>query len=224
MENTPFLFTSECVTEGHPDKICDQISDAVLDAYLEQDEYSRCAVECMVTENRLFIAGEISSNVRLDHKAIAREVIADIGYTDPVLGFYDGCRIDDTIHNQTEELWKNEGAGDQGIVFGYACNQTEELMPLPIFLARELTTRLAEVRKTMTTMEELFPDGKSQVTVNYINGKPVSIDKIVVFAQHSQLYGFNKLHEDIIKYVVNSVITEDMLKETSIQINPIGRW
>lgn len=222
-----FLFTSESVTEGHPDKICDQISDAILDAYLYKDQYSRCAVECMVTKNQLIIAGEVSSSVELDHKQIARNIISEIGYTDPGLGFYDGCQITDLIHQQSAELNKNEGAGDQGIMFGYACNQTPELMPIPIVLAHKLTKRLTEVRKNKV-IPGLFPDGKSQVTVKFENNKPVSVNTIIISTHHDVRYSgdnFKKLNTLIDKHVVRATIPEPLLNDdTEIHVNPSGPW
>lgn len=228
MKNTPFLSTSESVTEGHPDKICDQISDAILDAYLEQDKFSRCAIECMATTNRLFIAGEVSSKARLNHKVIAREIIADIGYANPALGFHDGCRIDDLIHNQSKELRNNEGAGDQGIVFGYACSHSEELMPLPIVFAQRLTTRLTEVRRN-NIVEGLYPDGKSQVTIKYVNRKPVSVDSIFISAHHDERYKNRNRFDEFIaamtQHVVHSAVPEEMLTDkTKIIVNPLGPW
>lgn len=222
-----FLFTSESVTEGHPDKVCDQISDAILDAYLYHDQYSRCAIECMVTKDQLIIAGEVSSNVQLDHQVIARKVIADIGYIDPALGFHDGCKITDFVHNQASELNQNEGAGDQGIMFGYACNQTPELMPLPIVLAHKLTRRLAEVRKNKI-IKGLYPDGKSQVTVKFENNKPVAVDAVIISTHHNERYTGNKfaeLQSNIIELVVKYVIPTEMITDsTAIMVNPYGPW
>jgi S-adenosylmethionine synthetase len=223
-----FLFTSESVTEGHPDKICDQISDAILDAYLEKDSYSRCAVECMATKNQLIIAGEISSNVKLDHEQIARDVIADIGYTNPDLGFHNGCNIMDLVHNQTSKLNANDGAGDQGIMFGYACNQTKELLPLPIVLAHKLTRRLTEVRKK-NIIEGLHPDGKAQVTIEYKDNIPITVVSVVVSTHHDDRYkddeSFKFLQSEITKYVVMPIRPSDLINEqTNITVNPIGPW
>ena len=222
-----FLFTSESVTEGHPDKVCDQLSDAILDAYLEKDKFSRCAVECMVTKNQLIIAGEVSSSVHLDHEKIAREVITDIGYTNPSLGFYNGCDITDLVHNQASELNENEGAGDQGIMFGYACNQTKELMPLPIVLAHKLAERLAEVRKK-NIIEGLHPDGKSQVTIRYEDNKPVAVDTVIVSTHHDDRYtgnDFKILQSKVIDLVVKAVIPSELLTDkTKIIVNPNGPW
>ena len=223
-----FHFTSESVTEGHPDKICDRISDAILDAYLQKDSYSRCAIECIVTKNQLVIAGEISSKIKINHEEIARNVILEIGYIDPLLGFHTGCDILDLIHIQAPELNKNEGAGDQGFVFGYACNQTKELMPLPIVLAHKLTHRLSEVRKE-NIIEGLYPDGKSQVTVRYENNMPVSIDNIIVSAHHSNRYKdeneFVILKSKIINHVVYHAIPQELIPDKAfITINPNGQW
>jgi S-adenosylmethionine synthetase len=223
-----FLFTSESVTEGHPDKVCDQISDAILDTYLEHDPNSRCAIECLVTKNQLIIAGEVSANVYVHHSGVARKVIADIGYTDPELGFYDGCKITDLVHKQTYELNYNVGAGDQGIMFGYACDQTEELMPLPIVLAHRLTYRLSEARKKNIVLG-LLPDGKAQVTVKYENGKPVMVDTIIISAHHWEEFQkpqqFNKLKRRIVEHVVRYVIPRELItKETKVLINPLGPW
>ena len=223
-----FLFTSESVTEGHPDKVCDQISDAILDAYLEKDSNSRCAIECLVTKNQLIIAGEVSANVFVHHGGVARKVIADIGYTDPELGFYDGCKITDLVHKQTYELNYNVGAGDQGIMFGYACDQTEEFLPLPIVLANRLTYRLSEVRKKNIVLG-LLPDGKAQVTVKYVNGKPVMIDTVIISAHHLVKFQnpqrFIKFKQRIVKQVVKYVLPKELVtKDTKVLINPLGPW
>ncbi len=223
-----FLFTSESVTEGHPDKICDQISDAILDAYLEQDSYSRCAIECLVTKDQLVIAGEVSSTIELNHEQIARDVIVDIGYIDPALGFHCGCNISDYIHNQASKLEQNEGAGDQGIIFGYACAQTPELLPLPIVLAHKLTRRLSEVRKKYI-IEALHPDGKAQVTVMYEDNKPVAIDSVIVSTHHDARYKnekqFKLLQAEITKHIIRKIIPTDLINDqTNITVNPIGPW
>jgi len=223
-----YLFTSESVTEGHPDKVCDQISDAILDAYLDKDQYSRCAVECMVTNDQLIIGGEVSSTVELDHHRIARKVICDIGYTDSSLGFHDGCNIMDLVHNQTSELNENVGAGDQGIMFGYACNQTKELMPLPIVLAHKLTRRLSEVRKK-NIIEGLHPDGKAQVTIKFENNNPFAVDSVVVSTHHDDRYKdekqFKLLQAEITKEVIRVIIPSGLIYDkTKIIVNPIGPW
>lgn len=222
-----FSFTSESVTEGHPDKVCDQISDAILDAYLEQDPYSRCAVECLATKDQLVIAGEVSSDGKVNHEELARNVMTDIGYNDSVLGFYSGSRVLDLIHKQAPQLNAIEGAGDQGFVFGYACNQTKELMPLPIVLAHKLTKRLAEVRK-QNIIEGLFPDGKSQVTIRYRKNKPVSIERIIISSHHDERYrgsDFKVLKDLIYKEVILKAIPNNLFtKNTKISVNPNGTW
>ena len=222
-----FRFTSESVTEGHPDKICDQISDAILDAYLTKDPNSRCAVECLVTKDQLIIAGEVSSRVRIKHARIARKVIEDIGYIYPNLGFSYKCKIKDLIHNQSAELSRNKGAGDQGLMFGYACNQTPELMPMPIVLAHKLTKRLSEVRKK-NIIGGLYPDGKSQVTVEYEDNKPVGIGTIFISTHHDERYagkGIEKLRLLIKNSVIDAVIPNEMMNaSTKIMINPNGPW
>lgn len=222
------LFTSESVTEGHPDKICDQISDAILDAYLEQDARSRCAVECTVTENQLILIGEISSSARVDIDAIARGVIADIGYTSPELGFYDGCRILNFLHEQAAELHDNLGAGDQGLMFGYACKQTEELMPLPIMIAHKLAMGLEKVRREKT-IEGLLPDGKTQVTCELKDGKPINVETVLISTHHSRLCEddvfFAKMKQQIEEQVIRHIVPEKLLtKDTKIHVNPLGKW
>ncbi len=222
------LFTSESVTEGHPDKICDQVSDAILDAYLEQDPKSRCAVECTVTENQLILIGEISSNARVDVDATARGVIADIGYTSPELGFYDGCRILNFLHEQASELHDNIGAGDQGLMFGYACKHTEELMPLPIMLAHKLAMQLEAVRRN-NSIEGLLPDGKTQVTCELKEGKPINVDTVLISTHHTALYEddalFEEMKEKAKKYIVEPIVPKELLtKDTKIHINPLGKW
>ncbi len=223
-----YQFTSEAVTEGHPDKICDQISDAILDAYLIEDSYSRCAVECMVTANQLIIAGEISSSVILKHEDIARHVIADIGYTEPSLGFHDGCKVLDLIHTQAPELTDNEGAGDQGIMFGYACKQTASLMPYPISIANQLAERLAEVRKKQI-IKGLYPDGKVQVTCNYNNGSQITVNHVLISTHHDSRYQDDRLFKDlkksIIQHVIHPIIHQSQFPaENQIFINPKGKW
>jgi S-adenosylmethionine synthetase len=225
---TKELFTSESVTEGHPDKICDQVSDAILDAYIAQDPKSRCAVECTVTENQLMLIGEISSSARVDIDATARAVIADIGYTSPELGFYDGCRILNFLHEQASELTDNVGAGDQGLMFGYACTHTKELMPLPIMLAHKLAMQLEKVRRDKT-IEGLLPDGKTQVTCELKEGKPVFVDTVLISTHHTHIFEddalFEKMREGIKKQVIEKVIPKELLtKATKLHINPLGKW
>ena len=237
-----FLFTSESVTEGHPDKICDQISDAVLDAIYEKDNMARVACETTVTTGQVLIMGEISSSYKPDVARIAREVICDIGYDDGAKGF-DGnnCAVLVALDeqsgdiamgvNQSYELKDGEnedynlnGAGDQGMMFGFACDETPELMPLPISLAHKLTKQLTKVRKD-GTLSYLRPDGKSQVTVEYVDDKPVAVAAVVVSSQHSADISLEKIREDIEKYVIRPVIPAGLLRDdTKIFVNPTGRF
>ncbi len=222
------LFTSESVTEGHPDKLCDQISDAILDAHLAQDASSRVACECLVTTGTLIIAGEITSRAHVDLPALARGVIKDIGYTDAHYGFdYKTCGILIEVQRQSPDIAMGVdrgGAGDQGMMFGYATNQTEELMPLPIALAHRLVRRLTDVRKN-GTLKYLRPDGKSQVTVEYDKGKPVRVTAVVLSAQHDGEISMKTIERDLKKHVIQQVIPEKYLdSETKIFINPTGRF
>jgi len=222
------LFTSESVTEGHPDKIADQISDAVLDAVLEQDPYGRVACEVLVTTGICVVAGEITTTCYVDVPKIARETIRDVGYTDAAFGFdYQTCGVLNAIQPQSPDIAMGVdpgGAGDQGLMFGYACNETAELMPMPIMLAHKLTRRLSEVRRA-GILDFLRPDGKSQVSVEYVGGKPKRIDAVVVSTQHSEEVSTEKLRAEVKKHVIDAVIPAGMVDSgTKYHINPTGRF
>ena len=234
---TKWLFSSESVTEGHPDKVCDQISDAILDAILEQDEDARVACETMVSTGMVVITGEISTSAYVDFQEIVRNTVKEIGYTRAKYGF-DGetCAVLSSIKEQSpdiamgvdrdheEEELDSIGAGDQGIMFGYACNETEELMPLPISLAHRLSKRLATVRKE-GILDYLRPDGKSQVTVDYEDGVAKRLENIVISTQHEDSIDLETLRADIKKHVILPVVGEDLIDEnTKIYINPTGRF
>jgi S-adenosylmethionine synthetase len=235
MAMTDFLFTSESVTEGHPDKVADQVSDAILDAILTQDPKSRVACETLVTTGMAMIAGEITTTARIDYPEIVRQTIREIGYGDSAMGFdWETCAVLTSIDRQSpdisqgvtegEGLFKEQGAGDQGLMFGYACNETAELMPMPIIFAHKLTKRLATVRKN-GMLPFLRPDGKSQVSIQYINDKPIRVDSVVVSSQHAPEVTYETLREAIIEEVVKQVIPADLMDEkTRFFINPTGRF
>jgi S-adenosylmethionine synthetase len=224
-----FLFTSESVTEGHPDKIADQVSDAILDACLEQDPYSRVAAETLTATGLVVIAGEITTKAYVDFQSLVRGVVASIGYDNALYGFDSNtCAVISSINKQSGDISQGVdtgGAGDQGMMFGYASNETPELMPAPISLAHKLTRQLTHVRKT-GKLPYLRPDGKSQVTVEYDeNGKPSRIDAVVISSQHSESIGNEELHADILKYVIQAVLPAEWLDEhTKYHINPTGRF
>ncbi|MCA1593701.1 MAG: methionine adenosyltransferase [Acidobacteria bacterium] len=223
-----YLFTSESVTEGHPDKIADQISDAILDSVLSQDETGRVACETLVTTGLVVIAGEITTSAQVDFSLVARETIREIGYTRAKYGFdCDTCSVLTTVGKQSSDIAMGVdtgGAGDQGLMFGFACNETKELMPLPIQLAHHLTRRLAEVRRS-GTLPYLRPDGKSQVTIEYRDGRPFRADAIVISTQHSPEVSNEQLHEEILKEVIHKTIPLELLdKNTKYHINPTGRF
>jgi S-adenosylmethionine synthetase len=235
MAGRDFLFTSESVSEGHPDKLCDQISDAVLDAHLAYDPDSRVACESLAKTGMIVIAGEITSKARVSYTDVAREVVRDIGYTDSAMGF-DGntCAILTAVEQQSpdisqgvtegEGLHKEQGAGDQGMMFGYACDETPEFMPLPIQMAHSLVKYLAKIRKGGEAYF-LRPDSKSQVTVEYRDGKPVKVKSVVISSQHSPEVEYSKLRETIIEGVIKAVIPPEYLsKDTVFHVNPTGRF
>jgi S-adenosylmethionine synthetase len=224
-----FLFTSESVTEGHPDKIADQISDAILDACLEQDPYSRVAAETLTATGLVVIAGEITTKAYVDFQTLVRGVVASIGYDNALYGFDSNtCAVISSINRQSGDIAQGVdtgGAGDQGMMFGYATNETPELMPAAISLAHKLTRKLAEVRKS-GKLSYLRPDGKSQVTVEYDEaGKPVRIDAVVISTQHAEQVGNEELRSDILKHVIQAVLPAEWLDEnTKYHINPTGRF
>ncbi len=229
MSQQNFLFTSESVTEGHPDKIADQISDGILDAIIAQDKFCRVACETILTTGLAFVAGEISTKAYVEIPDIIRDTIREVGYTDASFGFdYKTCAVLTAIQGQSGDIAMGVdtgGAGDQGLMFGYATNETSELMPMPIVLAHRLTKRLAEVRKK-NILPWVRPDGKSQVTVEYRNGKPVRVDTIVVSTQHSDKVTSKKIERDLMEKVINPVMPKGIFDPVTVKfyINPTGRF
>src|SRR6185369_8746204 len=235
MEMKDFIFTSESVSEGHPDKVADQISDAILDAILTQDPKSRVACETMVTTGMAIIAGEITTNAIIDYPKVVRETIREIGYNDSAMGFdWETCAILTSIDKQSpdiaqgvtegEGMYKEQGAGDQGLMFGFACNETPELMPMSILLAHKLVARLSEVRKN-GVLNFLRPDSKSQVSIQYINDKPVHVDTVVISSQHTPEASYEMIKEGIIEEVVKKIIPAHLMDaKTRFLINPTGRF
>lgn len=235
------FFTSESVTRGHPDKVCDCISDAILDELLRQDKNSRSACECSATTNYLLVMGEITTNAQIDIEKIARETIKEIGYTDSTNGFsFDTVKVDVRVHRQSPDIalgvdnsieaknggeeYDKIGAGDQGLMFGYACTETEELMPLPIMLSHKMCEKLEQVRK-VGKLNYLRPDGKGQVTVEYKDGKPLRIEAVVLSSQHDATVTTEQLRKDLKEYVIDSVLPKKYLDEnTKYFINPTGRF
>jgi S-adenosylmethionine synthetase len=232
MQPRKFIFTSESVTEGHPDKICDRISDSILDEFLRNDPDARVAVEAMTTTGVVIVAGEVTSRNKLDIQEIVRNEINDIGYNKPEYGF-DGntCSVLVSLHEQSPDISigvtsnqeREQGAGDQGLMFGFAINETPELMPLPITLAHNLSLRLSEVRKKKE-LDWVRPDGKSQVSVIYEDNRPKSIDAVVLSTQHSPDISQDQLREEIVKFVINPVCGDWITPETKVFVNPTGRF
>ncbi len=230
-----FVFTSESVSEGHPDKVCDRISDSVLDAALAQDPMSRVACETLCTTGLIVISGEITTKAIINFSEIARQACREIGYTDADMGFSaDSCGVITSIHpqscdiaqgvNEGEGLYCDQGAGDQGMMFGYACDETPELMPMPISLAHRLVQRLAVLRKA-GEIPYLRPDAKSQVTVEYINGRPVHVDTVVVSTQHQPDASLEQIRKDMVEHVIRPIIPDELFDDkTKIFVNPTGRF
>ena len=233
MAMTDFLFTSESVAEGHPDKVADQISDAILDAIIAEDPNGRVACETLVTTGMAIVAGEITTSCYVHMPTIVRQTIKEIGYNDSAMGFdWETCAVITSIDEQSADIMvgveernnHEQGAGDQGLMFGYACDETPELMPMPIVFAHRLTRRLAEVRKKKV-LDFLRPDGKSQVTIQYVKGKPVRVDSVVIAAQHSEKVAYDDLREGIIEEVIFRMIPEELRdKKTKYYVNTTGRF
>jgi S-adenosylmethionine synthetase len=235
MEMSDYIFTSESVSEGHPDKVADQISDAILDAIITQDPKSRVACETLVTTGMAVIAGEITTRAVVDYPKVVRETIREIGYNDSAMGFdWETCAVLVSIDRQSpdisqgvtegEGLFKEQGAGDQGLMFGYACNETPELMPMTIMYAHRLTQKLAEVRKN-GVLNFLRPDSKSQVSIQYVNDKPVRVDTVVISSQHIPAVSYETIKEGIIEEVVKKIIPAELMDDrTRFLINPTGRF
>ena len=229
-----YIFTSESVTEGHPDKICDQISDGILDAALADDPKSRVAIETLVTTGLVVVAGEMTTSTYIDVPKVVRGIIKDIGYTDPTIGFdWENCAVVTSIDAQSPDisqgvtegqgLFKEQGAGDQGMMFGYATNETPEFMPLPIILAHKLTKKLAEIRKK-GDLAWLRPDGKSQASVEYVDGKPKRLATVVISTQHTAEVEHDEIEKEIIEKVIKPVCGEWLDQETKFYINPTGKF
>ncbi len=228
MSNNSYLFTSESVTEGHPDKIADHISDAVLDACLAEDPFSRVACETLITTGLIVIAGEITTKANINFDKLARETVNEIGYNNAAYGFDSNtCSVMRTVGTQSPDISQGVdtgGAGDQGLMFGYACNETPELMPLPIQLAHNLTRKLSEARRS-GELPYLRPDGKSQVSVEYSDGVPVRVDAVVISSQHAEEVTTEQLREDILEKVIKATVPANLLDEnTKYHINPTGRF
>jgi S-adenosylmethionine synthetase len=227
-----YLFTSESVTEGHPDKVCDQVSDAILDEFLRQDPESRVAVETMTTTGMVVVAGEVTSKAKFDVQEIVRKTLREIGYDNPQYGFdADSCSVLVSLHSQSQDISqgvsstenKEQGAGDQGLMFGYATNETDEMMPMPIMLAHKLTRRLAEVRKNKE-LPWVRPDGKSQVTVEYQDGRPKRIETVVISTQHSPEVNNDQIKKEMVEKVIKPVCGKLWHDKIKVYVNPTGRF
>lgn len=237
MKKGKVFFTSESVTEGHPDKVCDQISDGILDELYKQDPYSRVAVECLTTTGSVHVSGEVTTNGYVDVQEVVRNVLREIGYTNPAFGIdCEDCGVWTSLHGQSPDIAQGvneaaaegketaeQGAGDQGMMFGYASNETPELMPLPIMLAHKLTAKLAEVRKA-NEIKDLGPDGKSQVTVEYNDGKPTRVDAVVIAQQHLESVSEDQLRKDILEKVIKPVLGDLLDDNTKVHINATGKF